>query len=64
MTKQIWCSNVINNRGSKEVNEMKRINKFTAVLTHDKRLLSLFSGMILSCIGLLSVTITALVWYL
>jgi len=64
MTKQIWRSNVINNRGNKEVNEMKRINKFTAVLTHDKRLLSLFSGMILSCIGLLSVTITALVWYL
>jgi len=43
---------------------MKKINKFTAVLTHDKQLLSLFSGMILSCIGMLSVTITALVWYL
>ncbi len=43
---------------------MKKVNKFTAVLTHDKHLLSLFSGMVLSCIGLLSVTITALVWYL
>jgi hypothetical protein len=43
---------------------MKKLNKFTAVLTHDKQLLSLFSGMVLSSIGLLSVAITALVWYL
>lgn len=43
---------------------MKRINKFTAVISHDKQLLSLFSGMVFSGIGILSVAITALVWYL
>jgi hypothetical protein len=43
---------------------MKRINKLTAVISHDKRLMSLFSGMVLSGIGLLSVAITAFVWYL
>jgi len=65
LTKPIRQLSVINTEiGNKEVNKMKRINKFTAVLTHDKRLLSLFSGMVLSSIGLLSVTLTALVWYL
>jgi hypothetical protein len=43
---------------------MKKANKFTAVLAHDKQLLSLFSGMVLSCIGLLSIAVTALVWFL
>jgi len=49
---------------NKEVKEMRKINKFTAVIAHDKQLLSLFSGMVLSCIGLLSVAIAAIVWYL
>jgi hypothetical protein len=43
---------------------MKKINKFTAVVSHDRQLISLFSGMVLSCIGLLSVAITACIWYL
>jgi len=43
---------------------MKQINKLTAVLSHDRKLASLFSGMVLSVIGLLSVAITACVWYL
>jgi hypothetical protein len=43
---------------------MKKINKLTAVISHDKQLMSLFSGMILSGIGLLSVAITACIWYL
>jgi len=43
---------------------MKKMNKLTAVISHDKRLASLFSGMVLSCIGLLSVVVTACVWYL
>jgi hypothetical protein len=40
------------------------MNKLTAVISHDKQLMSLFSGMILSGIGLLSVAITACIWYL
>jgi hypothetical protein len=43
---------------------MKKINKFTAVISHDRQLISLFSGMVLSCIGLLGVVATACVWYL
>lgn len=43
---------------------MKKINKFTAVISHDKQLMSLFSGMVLSGIGLLSVAVTAFIWYL
>jgi hypothetical protein len=43
---------------------MRGINKLTAVISHDKRLASLFSGMVLSGIGLLSVAITACIWYL
>jgi hypothetical protein len=43
---------------------MKKINKLTAVISHDKQLVSLFSGMVLSGIGLLSVAITACIWYL
>ena len=43
---------------------MKQINKLTAVLSRDRKLASLFSGMVLSVIGLLSVAITACVWYL
>jgi hypothetical protein len=43
---------------------MKKINKLTAVISHDRQLMSLFSGMVLSCIGLLSVAITACIWYL
>jgi hypothetical protein len=43
---------------------MKKINKLTAVISHDKRLMSLFSGMVLSGIGLLSLAVTAFVWYL
>lgn len=43
---------------------MTKINKLTTVISHDKRLISLFSGMVLSCIGLLSLVVTAFVWYL
>jgi hypothetical protein len=43
---------------------MKKMNKLTAVISHDKQLMSLFSGMVLSGIGLLSVAITACIWYL
>ena len=43
---------------------MQKINKLTAVISHDRRLISLFSGMVLSVIGLLCVAITAFVWYL
>jgi len=43
---------------------MKTIHKLTAVISHDRKLISLFSGMVLSCIGLLSVVVTAFVWYL
>jgi hypothetical protein len=43
---------------------MKKINKLTAVISRDKQLMSLFSGMVLSVIGLLSVAITACIWYL
>jgi len=43
---------------------MKKINKLTAVISHDKRLMSLLSGMVFSGIGLLSVAVTAFVWYL
>jgi len=43
---------------------MKRINKLTAVVSHDKGLLGLTSGLIFSIIGILSVAVTACVWYL
>ena len=43
---------------------MKRINKLTAVISHDRKLMSLFSGMVFSCMGLLSLAVTAFVWYL
>jgi hypothetical protein len=43
---------------------MKRLNNLTAVISHDRKLMSLFSGMVLSGVGLLSVAVTALVWYL
>ncbi len=43
---------------------MKRINKLTAVVSHDKGLLGLMSGLVFSIIGLLSVAVTACVWYL
>jgi hypothetical protein len=43
---------------------MKKLNRLTAVISHDRKLASLFSGMVLSGIGLLSVAITACVWYL
>ncbi len=43
---------------------MKRTNKLMAIILHDKGLLTLFSGLILCGIGLLSVAISACVWYL
>jgi hypothetical protein len=43
---------------------MKKINKLTAVISHDKQLASLLSGMVLSGIGLLSVAVMAVIWYL
>ena len=43
---------------------MKRINKLTAVVSHDKGLLGLMSGLVFSVIGILGVAVTACVWYL
>jgi hypothetical protein len=43
---------------------MKGINKLTAIVSHDKGLLGLMSGLIFSVIGILTVTVTACVWYL
>jgi hypothetical protein len=43
---------------------MKGINKLTAVLSHDKGLLGLMSGLVFSVVGMLGVAITACVWYL
>jgi len=43
---------------------MKKINKLTAVISHDRQLISLFSGMVISVVGLLSLMVTAFVWYL
>jgi hypothetical protein len=43
---------------------VKKINKLTAVISHDKQLMSLFSGMVLSGIGLLGVAVTACIWFL
>jgi len=43
---------------------MKRINKLTAIVSHDKGLMGLMSGLVFSIIGLLSVAVTACVWYL
>jgi hypothetical protein len=43
---------------------MKGLNKLTAVVSHDKGLLGLMSGLVFSIIGLLSVAVTACVWYL
>ena len=43
---------------------MKGINKLTTVLSHDKGLLGLMSGLVFSVIGILSVAVTACVWYL
>jgi len=43
---------------------MKGISKLTAVVYQDKGLMRLLSGLIVSGIGLLSVAVTACVWYL
>jgi uncharacterized membrane protein len=43
---------------------MKGINKLTAIVSHDKELWGLMSGLIFSIIGLLGVVVTACVWYL
>jgi len=43
---------------------MKRINELTAIISHDKGLMGLLSGIILCGIGLISVAVTACVWYL
>jgi hypothetical protein len=43
---------------------MKGINRLTAIVSHDKELLGLMSGLIFSIIGILSVAVTACVWYL
>jgi hypothetical protein len=43
---------------------MERRNKLTTIIFQDKGLLALFSGIILCGFGLLSVAVTACVWYL
>jgi hypothetical protein len=43
---------------------MKRTSKFTDIVYQDKELMRLMSGLIASGIGLLSIAVTALVWYL
>jgi len=43
---------------------MKGLNKLTTVVSHDKGLLGLMSGLIFSAIGILSVAVTAFVWYM
>ena len=43
---------------------MKRMNKLTTIIYHDKGLVGLLSGIILCGIGLISVAVTACVWYL
>jgi hypothetical protein len=43
---------------------MKGISKLTAIVSQDKGLMRLLSGLIVSGIGLLSVAVTACVWYL
>jgi hypothetical protein len=43
---------------------MKGISELTAIISEDKRLMGLLSGLIVSGIGLLSVAVTAFVWYL
>lgn len=49
------------NKGGEEMNNQK---KLLTILGHDKGLLGMFSGIILSAIGLISVAVTACVWYL
>jgi hypothetical protein len=43
---------------------MKGMNKLAAILSHDKGLVGLLSGVVLCGIGLVSVLVTACVWYL
>jgi hypothetical protein len=43
---------------------MKGTSKITAIVYRDKELMRLFSGLIASGIGLLSIAITACLWYL
>ncbi len=43
---------------------MNNGKKLLTILGHDKGLLGMFSGMVLSVIGLISVAVTACVWYL
>jgi len=43
---------------------MERINKLTGIVSQDKGLLGLLSGLVFSIIGLLSVAAAACVWYL
>jgi hypothetical protein len=43
---------------------MRGTSKLTAIVYQDKELMRLFSGLIASGIGLLSIAVTACVWYL
>jgi hypothetical protein len=43
---------------------MKGISRLTAIVYQDKGLIRLLSGLIASGIGLLSIAVTACVWYL
>lgn len=49
---------------AKEVIAMKRMDKLTTIVSHDKGLVGLLTGIILCGIGLISVAISACVWYL
>jgi hypothetical protein len=42
---------------------MKGISKLTAIVYQDKGLMRLLSGLVASGVGLLSIAVTAFVWY-
>jgi hypothetical protein len=47
-----------------EITMKTKTRKLTAVLHDDRQLLKLFSGIILTAVALLSIAVTAGIWYL
>ena len=45
------------------INRINRSKKLTAVLHDDRKLLAMFSGIILSALAFVSLAVTAGVWY-
>ncbi len=43
---------------------MKEISKLTAIVYQDRGLMRLLSGLVASSIGLVTIAVTACVWYL